>query len=118
MRLFSYFIGVLFILFALVQFNDPDPLLWIVIYLIPATFAFAFTHKKINRNLLAAFGILYLMGAIYLFPMHISEWIVAEEKSKSLNMTLPGIEEARESMGLFICFCAILFFWIKRTNRA
>ena len=116
MRAFTYIIGIIFILFALVQLNDPDPLLWMAMYLIPAVISFAFTHRKISSKVILILGVLFLLGSIYLFPPSFTDWITAEEKSKSLNMTLPGIEEARESMGLFICFLAMLFFWIKRNN--
>jgi hypothetical protein len=113
MRIFSYIIGIIFVLFALVQLNDPDFVIWVVAYMIPAIIAFMFPHKKQNRMFLVILALAYLIVAISLFPPSISNWISAEEESKSLGMKLPGIEEARESMGLFICFLAILFFWFK-----
>jgi hypothetical protein len=32
MKTFNYIFGAIFILFALLQINDPDPYLWIPIY--------------------------------------------------------------------------------------
>jgi hypothetical protein len=113
MRMLSYTIGIVFVLFALVQLNDPDFMLWVGAYMIPATLAFVFTHRKQNKLVLGIMAIMYLVAAIALFPPSIADWISAEEKSQSLGMTLPGIEEARESMGLFLCFIAIAFFWFK-----
>ncbi len=46
----------------------------------------------------------YIIGAIALFPPSVSNWISVEEEAKSLKMNMPFIEEARESMGLIICF--------------
>lgn len=113
MRIFSYSLGVLFTAFAIVQLNDPDPLLWVLIYLVTAIIAFLFPHKKTNRWLLLVLGISFLTGAVLLFPPSLGAWLSAEEKSKSLGMTLPGIEEARESMGLLLCFLVMAFYWIK-----
>jgi hypothetical protein len=113
MRFFSYTIGIIFVLFALVQLNDPDFMIWVGAYMIPATLAFVFTHRKQNKLVLGILAIIYLVAAVALFPPSIGDWISAEEKSKSLGMTLPGIEEARESMGLLLCFVAIAFFWFK-----
>ena len=113
MRVLSTVIGIIFVLFALVQLNDPDFYIWVGAYMIPATLAFVFTYRKQNKTFLAVLAIIYLVAAIALFPPSMSEWISAEEEAKSLGMMLPSIEEARESMGLFLCFIAIAFFWIK-----
>lgn len=117
MRIFSYFLGVVFILFAIVQFNDPDYIIWVCLYLIPAAIAFTFTHRKQNKWILLILAFTYLIGAIELFPPSIGDWISAEEESQSLGMKLPGIEEARESMGLFMCFLALAFFWFKAKQK-
>ena len=97
----------------MVQLNDPDPALWVLVYLITAFVAFLFPHKKINKWLLLSLAIAFLAGAILLFPPSLGAWLSAEEKSKSLGMTLPGVEEARESMGLFLCFLTMVFYWAK-----
>ena len=117
MRIFSYSLGIIFTLFALVQFNDPDFLIWVVAYLLTATIAFVFPHRKINSYFLLGIAIIYLIIAITLFPPSIREWISAEEEASSLGMKLPGIEEARESMGLFICFLTTIFYWFKSRQR-
>lgn len=116
MRIVSYTIGIIFVLFALVQLNDPDFMIWVLAYLLPAALAFVFTHQKQSKLVLGIMAIIYLVAAIALFPPSIGDWISSEEKSKSLGMTLPGIEEARESMGLLLCFLAIAFFWFKTKN--
>ena len=117
MRLFSYFLGIVFTLFAVVQFNDPDYIIWICLYLIPAAVALTFTHRKPNKWLLLILAISFLIGSVELFPPSIKDWISAEEEAQSLGMKLPGIEEARESLGLFICFIAMTFFWFKAKQK-
>ena len=113
MRIFSYILGFIFLLFSLVQLNDPDALIWVIAYLIPASVAFLFTHRKFSKILIFGLTIGYLIIAIALFPPSFQEWIHAEEKAKSLGMNLPGIEEARESAGLLICSLALAFFGFK-----
>ncbi|MDZ7608216.1 MAG: transmembrane 220 family protein [Cyclobacteriaceae bacterium] len=119
MRVVLLFLGIIFILFAIVQFNDPDPFLWILIYLIPATASFYLLKWRINPFLLLALCLIYLTGAIYLFPPSVSEWISVEEEAKSLGMMMPGIEEGREAMGLFLCSLSfLLFFYYQRKKTA
>ena len=50
MKIFNIFFCVVFILFAVVQYNDPDPYLWIPIYLYPALLCYLkFIQKPISR---------------------------------------------------------------------
>ncbi len=113
MRIASYIIGFIFLLFSIVQLNDPDPLIWVIAYLIPAIVAFLFTHHKFSKTLIFAVAIGYLIACVATFPPSFQEWIHAEEKAKSLGMNLPGIEEARESAGLLICCLVFVFFGFK-----
>ena len=113
MRIISYTLGILFVLFSLVQLNDPDPLFWILAYMIPAIASFVFTHRKLNQHVLLALAMMYLIGCIIWFPPSFQEWIYAEGEASSLGMKLPMIEEARESMGLLICSLTFVFFWLK-----
>ena len=117
MRIFTYSLGLIFTLFAIVQFNDPDFWVWVPVYLLPAGISVVYTHKKPQKMYLGILAIIYLIAAISLFPPSINEWISAEEEAQSMGMKLPGIEEARESMGLFICFLAMAFFWIKSKSK-
>jgi len=41
MRYVHILLGLTMVAFAAVQYNDPDALLWIVLYLVPAAWAFA-----------------------------------------------------------------------------
>jgi hypothetical protein len=113
MRIFSYIIGFVFLLFSIVQLNDPDPLIWVIVYLIPASVAFLISHRTFSKTLLFVLAIAYLIIALVLLPPSFQEWIHAEEKAKSLGMTLPGIEKGREAAGLIICSLALAFFGFK-----
>lgn len=110
MRYLAIFFTIAFILFAAVQYNDPDPWLWIPIYGYAALMSYLAYQQKYITPALVIGLVAYLAGAIYYFPPSISDWISAEETAKSLQMKMPFIEEARESMGLGICVLAMGIF--------
>jgi Transmembrane family 220, helix len=106
------FLCVLLALFTIVQYNDPDAILWILIYGLPTIWAgfaayrpSAFAH---NRLLLGLFGLNILAigaGAIYMWPSEISTWW--------------DREEVREGLGLIITTVALLLmaFTLWRIHR-
>lgn len=107
-------------LFAFVQINDPDPLLWIAIYGAMAAVcvmaAFRYYIKPMLWILLAGF-IVYL---VILWP-GISEWLKQDDKGvlfdEGMKMQFPYIEESREFLGLLICVIVLLVH-ILRSRKA
>ncbi|MES2733172.1 MAG: transmembrane 220 family protein [Bacteroidota bacterium] len=118
MRYFSIFWVIIFVLFAALQLNDPDPLVWMPIYLYAALMAGLAAAGKFNIPALVVGAAFYLIGAIYLFPSSVGDWLHHEEQAKSLQMTLPFVEEARESMGLMICFLVLAFYLYVAFNKS
>lgn len=110
MRIFSMFWMIVFGLFALVQYNDPDPWLWIPIYMASVYTSYLAFKGQFPVFVLSAMVIVYIAGAVFYFPGSISTWIHAEEQAKSLEMQMPFIEEAREAMGLLICAFVNTFY--------
>ena len=47
MRVFNWFFIVVFIIFAALQYNDPDPYIWVPIYLYAAFLCWLSIRKKI-----------------------------------------------------------------------
>lgn len=64
MRYFLMLLGVLMVAFAAVQYNDPDALLWIVIYLTPAAWAFAAAFRPAALRSLTAERLLWASLAV------------------------------------------------------
>lgn len=99
-----WLLAFIFVLFAALQYNDPDPYLWIPLYMFEAILCIAIIFKPVNKILLIGTCIAYLAGSYYLFP----------EKYQGVEMPMnervPEIEEARESLGLLIC--AIASLWL------
>ncbi|SOE19929.1 Transmembrane family 220, helix [Spirosomataceae bacterium TFI 002] len=90
-------VGILSILFALVQYNDPDAFLWMVIYLFVAYLAFRGWQGKVSRQSLFFISFVFILWGINQFPPEWEGVLFNEVGMKTLN-----IELGRESFGLFI----------------
>lgn len=102
---------LLFIAFAAVQYNDPDPWVWIAIYGGAAALIGASTFRRLPMavSLLPMLGA--IVGAIWLWP---DAYVGLAGKMDSR----PGVELARESLGLVIVAvaCAYVLWrsWARR----
>ncbi len=93
-----YFLIMIFILSAAVQYNDPDPIVWILSYLIPAFLCFYRSKGKGDSVLYFCIGLVYMLWAINQFPPQ-WEGLMFE----NLSMKTINVELGRESLGLGIC---------------
>jgi|GEM_PF-385306 len=119
MRHLAWIWIVLFLLFAAFQMNDEDWYIWIFIYVIPAVFSFLAWRGVYHRKAMSIIAVFYYAYGIYLFPGSVSEWLHSEEKAKGLEMNVPFVEDARESLGLFICMICLLGYvwWSNRKTK-
>ena len=93
---------VVFLLFAYWQINDPDPEIWVSIYVIAALFSGMAVKGKHPLIPLSISIIACVIGAIYFFPDSVWDWIGFELENKDLTMKTKESEEARETFGLLI----------------
>lgn len=114
LKTFNIFSGLVFLACAALQWNDPDPLLWITLYVLAAiSCGLAFTNNnavKFNITLIAV----YVIYAGYLFVAEdgVLSWMLDhqfESLTRSMLASAPWIENTREFGGLFIMtvVCAI-----------
>ncbi|KEO71878.1 transmembrane 220 family protein [Anditalea andensis] len=96
--------SLLFIVFAYLQFNDPDPEVWVSIYGLAAVLSALAAYGKYLLPVLLVAAVAALIGGIYLFPSSVSDWVIQEWRQADLTMKTPDMEEARESFGLLIIF--------------
>ena len=84
-------VGLLFMVLSGLQINDPDPLIWIIIYSVPALLSFLFLMGKSKRYF---YWILpaYLFFAFYLF-LH----------NKDTDVMHIFDETTNEAFGLILC---------------
>ena len=88
-------ITLLFVLCALLQFNDPDPLGWILIYSSNAILLFLQSKNLYYRIPSILLLLLSVIGSWWLWPDSFSGF--AGDMSSD-----PNIEYARESIGLLL----------------
>lgn len=96
--------SLLFVYFAIVQYNDPDPQIWIPTYLLASAACLAIFIDKAPRTyvyILMAVG--YWVAAFLQWPPQYEGVFWGEMQMRSLN-----IELARESLGLGIAGLGML----------
>ncbi len=114
MKLLHSLVSILFVVFAVVQWNDPDPYLWVVLYLVIAVIPIMYLKGKLNRMVL---GVLTL-GLFVLFGTYVPDllsWLYEGMPSITTSMKAgtPYIEVVRESLGLLLCFFVSAFYLLR-----
>jgi Transmembrane family 220, helix len=95
MRYVNGFFCVVLTLFALAQYNDPDAVLWFLIYAIPAAWAglAAFRPDLLapRPGTLGAYAVCLgaaVLGTLYLWPSLPANWIHVEEEREGLGLII------------------------------
>ncbi len=112
-RIIHLLLALMFFAFAGLQFNDPDPLLWIAIYsamtVLCALAAFGKYYFKVMLVLAAG----YLIYMVILYP-GLVDWLRSSDRSLLFDdiakMQYPFIEESREFLGLLICEVVLVVY--------
>ena len=124
MKIFNIVFIILFIISAGLQYNDPDPYIWVPLYLYAAWLCYLAIRKKFNPLLYVAGFAVYTLYAVYLLfdSMGVLYWLNqrnAENIAQGMKATKPWIEETREFFGLLIVIIVLLinFFWLRRLNK-
>ncbi|WP_435356197.1 transmembrane 220 family protein [Emticicia sp. SJ17W-69] len=97
-----WFFIIVFLYFTGVQYNDPDPYVWIPTYLIPVFLCYYKLQGKGEKVMYFTVGLLFLMWAINQFPPAWEGVLLNQLGMKTLN-----IELGRESLGLGCCTIAM-----------
>ncbi len=124
MKFFNIFFILVFILFAVFQYNDPDPYLWIPIYLYPAVLCyFEIKQKPINKKVYLGGFLVFGVYAIYkLFDTNgIIDWIKFHNASSiaaTMKAEVPWVEESREFFGLSIILAVMAINYYKAKKVA
>lgn len=114
MRIASGIFCIIMVLFTIVQFNDPDALLWGMIYGVIAiwcglaAFRTELTSGGWGRRLLVFSLAFAAFAVIWYFPMTPGFWHTE---------VWWDTETAREGMGMMIAFVALTVAWLTGRNR-
>ncbi|HMG66824.1 MAG TPA: transmembrane 220 family protein, partial [Chitinophagaceae bacterium] len=107
MKIFNLIFCFIFIFFAALQYNDPDPYVWMPIYLYAAVLCWlVFRNKFFPKAYLLGIAV-YSVYAIYKFfdENGVWDWMTkhhAANIADTMKAEQPWIEETREFFGLVI----------------
>lgn len=124
MKVFNIFFCLVFILFAALQYNDPDPWLWMPIYLYTALLCWLAFRNRFYPTAYWTGILLYAAYAVYkIFDQNgLLDWISkhnAENIAETMKARKPWIEESREFFGLLILIGVLVtnLIYAKRKSR-
>jgi hypothetical protein len=120
MRIFNFILAVLFLVFAFVQLNDPDPALWIIIYGVMAVVSIMAMFEYFNKRMLIILLIAYgAYSTVYIPGMIV--WASQDNKAELFDniakMNHYYIEEAREFLGLLICVIVLAWYLVRASRK-
>ena len=109
-KIISLFFALLFAYFVVVQYNDPDPEVWMPIYGIAVAACLSIYFKKAPHvYVFIIMGLAYFLAAFQQWPPQYEGVFWGEMKMRSIN-----IELARESLGLVISGLGMLIMAFLR----
>jgi len=124
MKIFNIFFCLVFILFAALQYNDPDPYIWMPIYLYTAVLCWLASRNRFYPGAYWVGIVIYLAYAVYkIFDKNgLLDWISkhdAENIAETMKAEKPWIEESREFFGLLILIGVLIInlVYVKRKSR-
>lgn len=122
MKIFNLLFAILFLIFAGLQYNDPDPYVWIPIYLYAAILCWLAARNKFYPTAYLVGITIYAAYALYLFFTSdgVLDWIEkhnAENIAGSMKASTPWIEDTREFFGLFITIAVLAVNWIYAKRK-
>ena len=112
-----FIISGLFLLFAIVQWNDPDPVIWMIFY---GVMSLIYILLALGKRFAFYISVLMLITCIinmgFILP-EIIKWIKDGMPSivQSMKATIPTIEYTREFLGLLLCLIACV--WVIRVHK-
>ena len=120
MKVVNFLLAVVFLLFAFVQLNDPDPVVWILIYGTMAVLCvlamFSIHPRRVYLALLVA-----LLGYSLFYIPGVLDWLRHPNKSALFDevakMEHLYIEESREFLGILICVGVLVLQMVRGGKR-
>ncbi|MEX2336592.1 MAG: transmembrane 220 family protein [Fulvivirga sp.] len=115
MKIISLTLAILFMGFAAVQYNDTDPLQWMLIYGYVAVIPILYLFKVYPVRLILLTIVAGTVLSVFYIP-GIIDWLqqgTAGELTQEMKATKPYIEESREFFGLFLALLTLLFYYVQ-----
>lgn len=118
MKIVNILLAILFTLFAYWQLNDPDALMWVIVYLAVAVVSGIAVVRKLDRRITIFLLVFFVIYALSYTP-YILEWILLGMPSitEEMQASTPYVERTREFFGLLICLAAIIYHYFTSTKK-
>lgn len=107
----NYILFIIFIIFAVLQLNDPDGTIWFTVYGIVAALFLVENFKVIPKSIL----VLVIMGLLIYAAFHLTlfiDYLQTEHKEDIFGKMVydkPYLEGSREFLGLLIAASAVIY---------
>jgi len=111
------FLSLMFLAFAIVQINDPDPGLWILVYgAMCIACAAAVFNRFSSPTMIGMVGGYLVLSALHIDGM--MDWLRSSHRKEIFDdvakMQYAYIEEAREFLGLVICLLVLQYLFYRQ----
>lgn len=121
MKVFYIILSLLFLLFAVAQFNDPDPWLWGLWYAFISVLLAMAAFKRFSNSAIW-FGVGFASAILISLAPDFFQWINDGMPSivTSMKAESPYIELVRETLGMLLSLAALigLLFHARFRRRA
>ena len=106
--------GIIFLLFSYWQLNDPDPVLWVPVYLTATYTSFQALRNRTNPELLIVLFCLSFFAGLQLW-VEMTAW--EGFLTDGLSMKTHNQELAREAVGLWIASASFALFYMLEKKK-
>ena len=122
MKIANLFFCLTFVLFAALQYNDPDPYLWIPIYLFAAFLCWKASRAVFYATTTLVSIVFFSVYAIYKVfdPNGLLDWMNlhhAENIAETMKAEKPWVEESREFFGLLIIIVVLSINYFQSRKK-
>ncbi|WP_242118166.1 transmembrane 220 family protein [Aestuariivivens sediminicola] len=114
----NYTLCVIFIIFALLQLNDPDGWIWFAIYFVIGAICLIQNFNPLSKYILVIVFLLLLIYAGFHFKLFV-DYLLTENKAEIFGEMVyekPYLEGSREFIGLLLAAGAI-FYQMKQRKK-
>lgn len=115
----NFILFFVFVLFAIVQINDPDPAIWISIYATVAIIALGSNFKVFPKILLLIFIGILIIYAAYHFSLFL-DYLRTDHKEEIFGKMVyqkPYLEGSREFLGLLMGAASVYYQKTQTPNQ-